>query len=123
MSLGFFSDKATCQTLEFDNVKLSVSVMCVSESGFGFESGFKAFLAGFGFGFRPQKGKPGFGLKKRWVDHFTAVGFESESLTGFGFKKIEMDSDSSGFGFEVSGFGSGFEMSGFAHHWSVCVPA
>ncbi len=28
-------------------------VMCESESGFGFESGFKAFWAGFGF--RPQK--------------------------------------------------------------------
>ena len=70
--------------------------MCESESGF--ESGFKAFLAGFGFGFgfRPQKGE-----------------------SGFGFKKIEVDSDSSGFGFEVSGFrsGFGFEMSGFAHHW------
>ncbi len=42
--------------------------MC--ESGFGFESGFKAFLAGFGsgFGFRPQKGESGFGFKKKWVD-------------------------------------------------------
>ncbi len=65
--------------------------MCESESGFRFESRFKAFLAGFRF--RPQKGE-----------------------SGFGFKKIEMDSDSSGFGFQVSGFGSGFERSGFAHH-------
>ncbi len=59
--------------------------MCESESGFGFESGFKTFLA------------------------------------GFGFKKIKMDSDSCGFGFETGGFGSGFgfEMPGFAHHWYV----
>ncbi len=44
--------------------------MCESESGFGFESGFKAFLAGFrfGFGFRPQKGESGFGFKKKRVD-------------------------------------------------------
>ena len=43
---------------------------------------------------------------------FKAVGF------GFGFKKIQMDSDSCGFGFEAGGFGSGFgfEMAGFAHH-------
>ncbi len=40
-------------------------------------------------------------------------------------RRIEMDSDSPGFGFEVSGFGSqfgsqfGFEMSGFAHHWPL----
>ncbi len=46
------------------------------ESGFGLESKFKAFRAGFRF--------------------------------GFGFKKIEVESDSSGFGFEVPGFGSGF---------------
>ena len=70
--------------------------------GFGFESGFKPLL----------------------VSHFTAVGFESGfgfEVTGFGFgfKKIEMDSDLSGFGFEVSGFGSGFKMSGFAHHWNT----
>ena len=32
---------------------------------------------------------------------------------GFGFKKIEVDSDSSGFGSKF-----GFEMSGFAHHCS-----
>ncbi len=42
--------------------------MCESESGFGYESGFKAFLAGFGFGFRPPKGKSRFGFKKKWVD-------------------------------------------------------
>ena len=30
-------------------------VMCESESGFGFESGFRAFWAGFGFGFRAKK--------------------------------------------------------------------
>ncbi len=43
---------------------------------------------------------------------FKAVGF------GFGFKEIQMDSDSCGFGFEAGGFGSGFgfEMAGFAHH-------
>ncbi len=44
--------------------------MCESESGFGFESGFKAFLAGFRFGFRfrPQKGESGFGFKKNgWI--------------------------------------------------------
>ncbi len=40
------------------------TVMC--ESGFGFESRFKAFLAGFGF--RPQKDESGFGFKKDWVD-------------------------------------------------------
>ncbi len=67
-------------------------VMCESE--FRFESGFKAFLAGFGFGFGPQKGKSGF---------------------GFGFQKIEVDSDLSGFGFQMSGFG--FQMSAFARHW------
>ncbi len=41
------------------------------------------------------------------------------SVFGFGFKKIEIDLDSYGFGFKVSGFGSrfGFKMSGFAHHW------
>ncbi len=46
----------------------------------------------------------GFGLQ--------AAGF------GFGFKKIVVDSDSAGFGFEVPGFGYrfGFEMPGFAHH-------
>ena len=27
-----------------------------------------------------------------------------------------VDSDSAGFGFEVTGFGSGFEMPGFSHH-------
>ncbi len=51
-----------------------------------------------------------------------SVGFESGfgfELPGFrfGFKKIEMDSYSSGFRFKVSGFG--FEMSGFAHHCFV----
>ncbi len=35
---------------------------------------------------------------------------------GLGFKKKGMDSDSTGFGFEVPEFG--FEMPGFAHHWS-----
>ncbi len=40
-----------------------LAVMC--ESGFGFESGFKAFLAGFGFGFRPQKGESRSGFKKK----------------------------------------------------------
>ena len=65
----------------------------------------------------------GSGFKPLLVSHFTAVGFESGfALTGFGFgfKKIEVDSDSSIFRFEVSGFvvsGFGFEMSGFAHHW------
>ncbi len=55
------------KTKECENVQSSLeSVMC--ESGFGFKSGFKAFLAGFGFGFRPQKGESGFGFKKKWVD-------------------------------------------------------
>ena len=69
--------------------------MCKSKSGFGFESRFKAYLAGFGSGFRfrSQKGE-----------------------SGFRFKKIEMDPDSSGFRFVVSGFGFGFELSGFVHH-------
>ncbi len=47
------------------------------------------------------------------------AGFESgfEAVgSGFGFKKKGMDSDSAGFGFELSGFGSGFEIPGFAHH-------
>ena len=56
-------------------------------------------------------------LKLLPVEFESGFGFE---VTGseFGFKKIEVDSDSSGFGFKVSGFGSGFgfEMSGFAHH-------
>ncbi len=66
-----------------------------------------------------------------WLTHFTAtwgfllpVGFESGfevTGSGFGFKKKEVDSDSSGFGFKMSGFGSGFEMSGFAHHWNKCL--
>ena len=30
-----------------------------------FEFGFKAFLAGFGFRFRPQKDESGFGFKKK----------------------------------------------------------
>ena len=63
--------------------------------GFGFESGFRPLLVSHNF-------ESGFG--------FRLTGFE------FGFKKIEVDSDSSGFEFEVSGSGSGFEMSGFAHH-------
>ncbi len=42
--------------------------MCESESGFGFESGFKAFLGGFRFGFRPQKVESGFGFEKNRVD-------------------------------------------------------
>ncbi len=33
------------------------AVMCESESGFGFESGFRAFWAGFGFGFGFRAGK------------------------------------------------------------------
>ena len=36
-------------------------VMSESKSGFGYEYGFKAFLAGFGLGFRPLK-KDGFGF-------------------------------------------------------------
>ncbi len=41
--------------------------MC--ESGFGFESGFKAFQAGLRFGFRPQKGESGFrgGFEFIWI--------------------------------------------------------
>ncbi len=113
--------------------------MCESESGFGFDSGFKAFLGGFGFGFRPQKVESGFGFEKNRLDsdsdlnpdsrfcwaittpivplsYIEYVGFESEFGFkavgfGFGFKTNEMDSDSLGFG-----FGFGFEMPGFAHH-------
>ncbi len=48
-----------------------VPVMCESESGFGFESGFKPFWAGFGFGFRPWKGESGFGFKKEMVDSYS----------------------------------------------------
>ncbi len=57
------------------------------------ESGFKAFLAWFEF--KPKK---------------------CESL-----KKIEVDLDSSGFRYRVSGFRSGFVllMSGFAYHWFI----
>ena len=106
--------------------------MCESESGF------KAFGAGFGFGFRPKKAESGFGFKKNKVDSDSnpdsnfclsvtpllrkkllhasnspdsqgirrQVGFESgfgfkPMGFRFGFKKIEVDSDSSGFGFEV----------------------
>ena len=45
--------------------------MCESESGFGFESGFKAFWAGFGFGFSSKKHESGIGFEKK------SDGFES----------------------------------------------
>ena len=41
---------------------------------------------------------------------FKAVGFGF----GTGFKKIKVDSDLCGFGFETGGFG--FKVPGFAHH-------
>ncbi len=92
-------------------------VMC--ESGFGFESGFKAFWAGFGFGFIPKKHESGFGFEKN------KGGLESRFKSGFGHSSWGMgriririwirtswiriqdkgvDSDASqkgGFGFEV----------------------
>ncbi len=34
---------------------------------------------------------------------------------GFGFKKIQIDLDSCGFGFETGGFGPGIVVFGFAH--------
>ncbi len=49
--------------------------MCESESGFGFESGFKVF--GAGFGFRPKKHESGFGFEKK------SDGFESGFESGF----------------------------------------
>ena len=60
--------------------------MCKSESRFGFESGFKAFSAGFRLGFRPKNHESGYGFDGKWVD------LESKSR-----EKI-------GFGFEVPGF-------------------
>ncbi len=57
-----------------------------------------------------------------WLAEFES-GFRFEAVgIGFGFKKIGVDSDSAGLGFEVPGFGSGFEfeMPGFAYHW--CEP-
>ncbi len=57
--------------------------MCESESGFGFESGFKAFLAGFGFGFRPQKGESGFGFKKKWVDSDSEILVHIQSIFSY----------------------------------------
>ncbi len=52
-------------SIKGQNIFLFPTVMC--ESGFESESGFKAFLAGFGFGFgfRPQKGESIFGFKKK----------------------------------------------------------
>ncbi len=100
----------------------------------------QGFLAAFGF--KPQKGESGFGFRKKSVDSVLCLsvttllppgafsvlsaGFKSGfglELPGFRFKKIEMDSDSSGFGFEMSGFGSRFQMSGFAHHWFYGIEA
>ena len=120
--------------LTFDLTLTYKPVMCESESGF------RAFWAGFGFGFGARKWESGFGFKKKRVNSdsysnpdsrflvtitplfFLAApcglvgpaGFES----GFGFKKKGVDSDSAAFGFEVPGFGSGFgfEMPEFAHH-------
>ena len=51
--------------------------MCESKSGFRFESGFKAFWAGFGFGFRPQKHESWFGFDKK------RYGLESRFESGF----------------------------------------
>ncbi len=52
------------------------------------ESGFRAFWAGFGFGFE----------------------------SGVGIRDFWMDTDSARFRFEVPGFRFRFEMLGFAHH-------
>ncbi len=71
--------QASCDSSR-DSSRDSWSVMCESESGFGFESGFKVFGAGFGFGFgfRPKKHESGFGFKKK------SDGFESGFESGFG---------------------------------------
>ncbi len=49
--------------------------------------------------------------------NLSGFGFQLPGF-GFGFKKIEMDSDLSEIGFEVFGF----ETSRFAHHWSAWIP-
>ncbi len=79
--------------------------------GFGFESGFGPLLVSHNSIKLPVGFESGFGFE------VTGSGF------GFGFKKIEVDSDWSGFGFKVFGFGSGFgfEMSEFAHHCTVRI--
>ena len=57
-----------------------VTVMCEYESGFRFESGFKAFLAGFGFGFRPEKYKSKFGKRGGFAFGFMGKGVDSDSV-------------------------------------------
>ncbi len=68
--------------------------------GFGFESGFGPLLVGHN------------SIKN------LLLGPQLFRDSDLRFRKIEMDSDLSGFRFEVSGFGSefGFEISKSAHH-------
>ncbi len=97
--------------------------MCESESGFRFESGFRAFWAGFGFGFRARIKKSGFGFKKKRVDSdwnpdsgflvpITSLQiFILLSLLQLSY--IDCGGFESGFGFKAVGFGFGFKKLGF----------
>ncbi len=93
--------------------------------GFGFEYTRKTVDSDSGSNLPPTGLGIGFELLIVHLNCIDSIGFESGfgfKAVGFGFgsgfKKIEVDSDSSGFGFEAAGFGSGFETPGFAHHCS-----
>ena len=86
-------------------------VMC--ESGFGFESRFKTF--GAGFGFRPKNMNPDSDLRKKVMDSSTDS------------NQWDSDSDSKQKGWiriqcKRCGFGFGFEVPGFAHHYFKHFP-